>query len=516
MRQTGGILRDIRRKHADAETTNPSSRLLDLGFSPTLTRLLGHLPKQRRTGLFSATMTDGLTELVRVGLRNPARVVVKVESKTRKPAVNGAIEAEIKERRTPATLTNMFMVCPKGRKMELLLKIIETERTREEGGSKFIVYMATCAAVDYFYRILKLLPQLSQYTVSSLHGHLPPSHRTSTLAAFTSHPSTTISPSLLLCTDVAARGLDLPDVDMVVQFDAPVDPKNFSHRAGRTARAGRKGRAVVLLEEGREEEYIGESCRLLRVTTCLAYVYYFLDFLAVRKIPLRPHPALPDPSTTSATPIPFPLLPHLRDVLLTDRDLHDRSLKAFVSFLRAYSKHEASYIFRLKDLDLGGVAENFGLLRMPGGPEVKEWRKRVEKEREAREKAKMKVKDAAEGEMAEKEVMEEEEAVVAEEERVWKDAEVDVSGRTSSLCADQIADRSAALSGPRSPTLRSLVRPSGKRPLLSLRRRTRRRRSGTTRRRRSRQQRRPRGPTSSHSRRRRKLGGRGRTSRSER
>ena len=111
-------------------------------------------------------------------------------------------------------------------------------------------------------QILSKLPLLSDYTISSLHGHLPPTHRTSVLKAFSTHPSTTISPSLLLCTDVAARGLDLPDVDMVVQYDAPVDPKNFSHRAGRTARAGRKGRAVILLEKGREEEYVGQSITL--------------------------------------------------------------------------------------------------------------------------------------------------------------------------------------------------------------------------------------------------------------
>lgn len=58
---------------------------------------------------------------------------------------------------------------------------------------------------------------------------------------------------------MAARGLDLPDVDVVIQFDPPVDPKAFSHRAGRTARAGRKGRAYVLLCEGREAEYVGKS-----------------------------------------------------------------------------------------------------------------------------------------------------------------------------------------------------------------------------------------------------------------
>ena len=65
------------------------------------------------------------------------------------------------------------------------------------------------------------------------------------------------NPAILLCTDVAARGLDLPDVDVVIQFDPPVDPKQFSHRAGRTARAGKSGRAWVLLS-GQEDEYAGE------------------------------------------------------------------------------------------------------------------------------------------------------------------------------------------------------------------------------------------------------------------
>ncbi|KAL7409348.1 P-loop containing nucleoside triphosphate hydrolase protein [Mrakia frigida] len=442
----------VRVKEMEVLVLDEADRLLDLGFSPTLTRLLNHLPKQRRTGLFSATMTDGLTELVRVGLRNPVRIVVKVESKSKRPLhqdPNAPSSSTTIERRTPATLTSTSLVCEKGEKLESLIRVLESERLREDadgmpvGGSKFIVYMATCAAVDYFYRILSKLPLLSLYTISSLHGHLPPTHRTSVLHSFSTHPSTTLSPSILLCTDVAARGLDLPDVDMVVQYDAPVDPKNFSHRAGRTARAGRKGRAVVLLEKGREEEYV--------------------DFLQIRKIPLRPHPPLPPlPSTSS------PLLPHLRTILLSDRDLHDRSLKAFVSFLRAYSKHEASYIFRVKDLDLGGVAECFGLLRMPGGPEVKDWRKRtgifVErggkgKEREVvdeegmvvdgeevveEEDATTKVEGEGEGET----VAEEQEQVVEEAsgptvgaeddgdevpvvveggERVWKDAEVDWS-----------------------------------------------------------------------------------------
>lgn len=77
--------------------------LLDLGFHAALTRILTHLPKQRRTGLFSATMTDAdaLSELVRVGLRNPARIVVKVQSKKTKGTAKGTREL-IEERRIPA------------------------------------------------------------------------------------------------------------------------------------------------------------------------------------------------------------------------------------------------------------------------------------------------------------------------------------------------------------------------------------------------------------------------------
>ncbi|KAK0468378.1 DEAD-domain-containing protein [Desarmillaria tabescens] len=306
-------------KELEVLVLDEADRLLDLGFQATLTKILTHLPKQRRTGLFSATMTDAdaMSELVRVGLRNPARLVVKIQSKKGQKVVE--------ERRTPANLSNLYLTC----------------HTSE----KFIVYFATGACVDYFYHILpSLLP--SQYTLHSLHGHLTPAARTRTLTAFSSSISTPASPSILLATDVAARGLDLPHVDVVIQFDPPTDPKAFSHRCGRTARAGRSGTAWVILV-GREVGYV--------------------DLMAVRKIPLKRHGFLlangqesdEEEETRPEDPEVGEFLQKIRTKVLADRALNDQAMKAFVSFVRAYSKHEASYIFRIKDFDLISAAKSY-------------------------------------------------------------------------------------------------------------------------------------------------------------
>ncbi|KAL0949539.1 hypothetical protein HGRIS_009588 [Hohenbuehelia grisea] len=340
-------------KELEVLILDEADRLLDLGFHASITRIITHMPKQRRTGLFSATMTDALSELVRVGLRNPARIVVKVQTKKMQ---KGTQERElIEEQRIPANLQNFYLSCRASEKVVQLSRIIDLE-TKRHGTSQFIVYFATCACVDYFYRVLpSVLP--SSVTLYSLHGHLQPATRTRTLASFSSAASTPSSPSVLLATDVAARGLDLPHVDAVIQFDPPSDTKAFSHRCGRTARAGRSGRAWVLFV-GREVEYV--------------------DLMAVRKIPLKEHKYLMASGPASGDedrpedPAAAIYLEKMRKAVLADRMLNDQAAKAFVSFVHAYSKHEASYIFRVKDLDLIGLGKSFGLLRLPRMPELKD------------------------------------------------------------------------------------------------------------------------------------------------
>ncbi|OWZ26337.1 ATP-dependent rRNA helicase SPB4 [Cryptococcus neoformans c45] len=347
-------------------------------------RIMRHLPKQRRTHLFSATMTDAVEEMIGLGLRNPVRIVVNLKDKRK----NGE---EPRERRTPMALQNTYLVCRHAEKTLQLIRLLLSESTKHER-SKFIVYFSTCAAVDYFYRILSRLLPLSKFHLTSFHGELPPKIRETALSTFTTHPSSHLSPAVLLCTDVAARGVDFPDIDVVVQYDAPTDPKTFSHRAGRTARAGRRGKAVVLLGKGREEDYV--------------------DFLNIRKIPLTKQPyinaSLEEVDTPQTLdPEATTLLHSIRQIILTDRELSDKAAKSFVSAFRAYSKHEASFIFRTSDFDFNSQAISFGLLRLPAMPEIKDWKKKKEAERQRLEKIK-----SEGGEVEEREVIE------------WEDADV--------------------------------------------------------------------------------------------
>ncbi len=361
-----------------------ADRLLDLGFLPQLTAILALLPRQRRTGLFSATMTDAMGELARLGLRNPSRIVVKVEKKVQAPDGSGTTSRELitEDRRTPVTLQNYALVSRPENKLAQLVRLLryesqpfgETEAAPQpSGAAKMIVYFATCAQVNYFYKVLssessegsksssaESSPLLPGVQLHSLHGKQTPSRRKATYSAFVqsvSAPASGLS-SVLFCTDVAARGLDLPDVDCVVQFDPPTDPSSFSHRVGRTARAGRKGRAVVLLHEGREEEYI--------------------DFMKLRKVPMQRYAYLTEAHAGSIRPGAEPegadegagrIQTAIRTLVKRDRQLHDLGALAFVSFVRAYSKHEAAYIFRLPDLDLEASASAFALLRLPKMPE---------------------------------------------------------------------------------------------------------------------------------------------------
>lgn len=308
-----------------------ADRLLDLGFKDDITKILNRLPKQRRTGLFSASVSEAVDQLIRVGLRNPVRIAVKVRG------VNGA-----EDKRTPASLQLSYLLAEPSHKLVALGDLLQK---LDPAPLKTIVYLSTCAAVDYFQSLIPfVLP--SGMILVPLHGKHPANVRQKNFVRF----ANSASPALLLTTDVAARGLDIPAVDLVVQLDPPSDPKVFLHRCGRAGRAGRRGISVIFLQPGREEDYI--------------------PFLEIRKTPIerlsRPDISVNDKIAAAAASI-------FRQAVLEDRAIHDKAQKAFVSWVRGYSKHQASSIFRVADLDWADLAEGWGLLKLPKMPELKGW-----------------------------------------------------------------------------------------------------------------------------------------------
>lgn len=306
-----------------------ADRLLDLGFKEDLQRILTRLPKQRRTGLFSASVTEAVDQIVRVGLRNPVKIAVKVRG-----------SSGTEEKRTPASLQMTYIFTPPTHKFPALEKLLTSAGTNPQ---KSIVYFATCAQVDYFQHLLRIaLPK--SFTVVPLHGKYPPKVREKNFKLFTS----SVTASVLLTTDVAARGLDIPSVDLVVQIDPPSDPKVFLHRCGRAGRAGRKGLSVVFLHPGKEEDYV--------------------PFLSVRKTPITrlEHPSL----SLSEEDINAYTQSFLK-IVRQDRNLHDKGQRAFVSWIKSYSKHQAQSIFSISELDWDELGKAWGLLKLPRMPELK-------------------------------------------------------------------------------------------------------------------------------------------------
>lgn len=301
-----------------------ADRLLDLGFKEDLQKILRRLPKQRRTGLFSASISEAVDQIVRLGLRNPVKIAVKVKG------------AGVEEKRTPASLQMTYLTTPPLHKFAILKHILSSVQPTPQ---KTIFFVSTCSSVDYLATILPIILG-NDFLLVPLHGKHQANVRQKNFTKFT----TSTTPSILLTTDVAARGLDIPSVDLVVQIDPPSDPKTFIHRCGRAGRAGRRGLSIVLLHPGREEDYV--------------------SFLEIRKTPVAPF-NLTELSDEEA----MASIDKVRRAAMKDRAMYDKGQKAFVSWLRSYSKHQASSIFRVADLDWEALGKAWGLLRLPKMPE---------------------------------------------------------------------------------------------------------------------------------------------------
>ncbi|XP_019882784.2 probable ATP-dependent RNA helicase DDX55 homolog [Camponotus floridanus] len=294
-----------------------ADRLLDLGFSATLDSILSYLPRLRRTGLFSATQTKELQQLIRAGLRNPALVVVKEKSNIS----------------TPVNLNNSYTIVQPEHKLSIMIDFIRSIGFK----TKYMIFLSTCACVDYFSRVIQVL--LPSINVLALHGKMK-SKRYKIFDEFRQAEN-----GILICTDVMARGIDISEINWVLQYDPPSTASSFVHRCGRTARIGNEGNALLFLLET-EDAYVDFVKRNQKVE--------------LQQIKTKPNVNIIEEC-----------LQCMRHLQQKDRLMFDKANRAFVSYIQSYSKHECSLILRLKDIDMGKLAMGFGLLKMPKMPELK-------------------------------------------------------------------------------------------------------------------------------------------------
>ncbi|CAG9791162.1 unnamed protein product [Diatraea saccharalis] len=311
-----------RLKELEILVLDEADRLLDLGFTATLTTILQYLPRQRRTGLFSATQTKELQDLIRAGLRNPVVISVKEKSTIS----------------TPILLENYYVIVEAQDKFIFLLNFI-----RNRIMVKGLFFLPTCACVDYWADILPVF--LPDKKVYAIHGKMK-QKRSKILENFREAENT-----ILLCTDLMARGLDIPCVDWVVQWEPPLSPAGLVHRAGRAARGGAAGCSLLPL-----------------LTTEDAYVPFIK---ANQLVQLKDWTQSTDQIKVTQK-LRDKVLSIMHEQQLKDRSVFDKGQRAFVSHMRAYTKHECNLLLQFKDLPLGHIATSYGLIKLPLMPEIKQ------------------------------------------------------------------------------------------------------------------------------------------------
>ncbi|CAA7265370.1 unnamed protein product [Cyclocybe aegerita] len=210
-----------------------ADRLLNMEFSEAIDKILKLLPKERSTYLFSATMTTKVAKLQRASLTNP----LKVEVSSKYSTVD--------------TLLQYYVLMPFIDKHAYFIYLVHTLAQ-----NSIIVFARTKAEAQMLSIILRILG----FAAVPIHGDMSQSQRLGALSKFKSG-----SRKILVATDVASRGLDIPSVDIVINYDVPQHSKDYIHRVGRTARAGRSGKSITLVSQYdvelllRIEEVVGKK-----------------------------------------------------------------------------------------------------------------------------------------------------------------------------------------------------------------------------------------------------------------
>lgn len=289
-----------------------ADRILDMGFQKTVDAIIDHLPKERQTMLFSATQTKKVSDLARLSLQEPEYVAVH----------------ETAAAATPSTLQQHYVVTPLASKLDTLWSFI-----RSNLKSKTVVFLSSGKQVRFVYESFRhLQPGIP---LMHLHGRQKQGGRLDITTKFSQSQH-----SVLFATDVAARGLDFPAVDWVVQMDCPEDADTYIHRVGRTARYERVGRAVLFLDPSEEKS--------------------MLKRLEQKKVPIEKINIKANKQQSIKN--------QLQNMCFKDAELKYLGQKAFISYVKSIYVQKDKETFNLKEMKLEDFAGSLGL---PGAPRIK-------------------------------------------------------------------------------------------------------------------------------------------------
>ena len=338
------------------------------------------LPSRRVTVLCSATMKMNVQRLGEISLKDAVHIRAepaeeKTESNTSAPENKGFT--------APTQLKQAYAVVPAKLRLVALVALLKRTFARRGTVMKAIVFLSCADSVDFHFSLLsrstsddisKKAPQVTKTDLTKdsvgygfafsntesfavlhrLHGSLPQNVRTATLKAFTQSKE----PCVMICTDVASRGLDLPNVEYIIEYDPPFSADDHLHRVGRTARAGREGQALIFLLPGNEEGYVPILASSYRDGT------KSLKSNTAQELLRKGFGGTGREWEDRATEWQL----EVERWALDSPKYLEMARRAFQSHIRAYATHIAGErrIFDMQSLHLGHLAKAFALRDKPG------------------------------------------------------------------------------------------------------------------------------------------------------
>ncbi|KAL9610303.1 MAG: hypothetical protein Q9167_004995 [Letrouitia subvulpina] len=393
-------------------------RLMELGFEEDVKTIVGRLEeskctrrgnteipgllKDRTTIMCSATMKTTVQRLGEISLKDAAHIKVEEQKQAEDTSI---LQSKNPAFLAPAQLQQSYLVVPPKQRLVTLAALLKRTFARRGSVMKAIVFLSCADSVDFHFEVFARKDQLHDeprtdkydkdnpastltapvvdlqtvtHTVvlaskqnpslklHKLHGSLSQPIRTATLSTFVK----SVEPSILLCTDVASRGLDLPNIEFVIEYDPPFSADDHLHRIGRTARAGREGRAIIFLTPGPEEEYVEILKQGYRDGLGKALVRHTAEDVMSKGLSNTEYGYAIDQSLTGRNwnerAEEWQLA--VERWILNNERIGKMARKAFVSHVRAYATHVAKErrMFDVKSLHLGHLAKAFALREKPG------------------------------------------------------------------------------------------------------------------------------------------------------